>query len=72
MADDSVKIDKNLFHDRLSGFIAAWKNDKRSGEGLFNGATSIAIAMGKPDESSGYQKNNAFHVSPLWLMSRRG
>lgn len=63
MADDQVKISKEVFHDRLSAFIAAWKNDKRSGDALFGGAGSIAIVMGKPDEAAGYQKNNVFHVS---------
>lgn len=63
MADDEVKIDKDVFHDRLSAFIAAWKNDRRAGDALFNGAASMAIVMGKAEEAAGYQKNNAFHVS---------
>lgn len=63
--EDGVKIDKEVFHDRLSGFIAAWKNDKRSGDALFAGASTLAIIMGKTNEDQGYQKNNAFQVSRL-------
>jgi nucleosome binding factor SPN SPT16 subunit len=62
MADEQVKIDKDVFHDRLSGFIAGWKNDRRAGDATFNGAASLAIVMGKADEGAGYQKNSAFHV----------
>ena len=62
---DEVKIDKQVFHDRLSQFISAWKADKRSGDGLFAGAGSIAILMGKVEDQSGvtFRKNNAMHAS---------
>jgi nucleosome binding factor SPN SPT16 subunit len=57
-----IKIDKNLFQERLSHFVAAWKADKRSGDALFNGASSIVILMGKTEEAAQFQKNNAIHV----------
>ena len=65
MADDEVRIDKELFHNRLAAFIATWKNDKRTGDALFAGASSIAIVAGKTDEVNTYQKNNAFQVSTI-------
>ena len=57
-----IKIDKNLFQERLSHFISAWKADKRSGDALFGGASSILILMGKTEETVQFQKNNAMHV----------
>jgi len=57
-----IKIDKNLFQERLSHFVAAWKADKRSGDALFNGASSIVVLMGKTEEGAQFQKNNAIHV----------
>lgn len=57
-----IKIDKDLFQERLSHFISAWKADKRSGDALFGGASSILILMGKTEESAQFQKNNAIHV----------
>ena len=67
---EEVKIDKQLFQDRLSQFISAWKTDKRSGDALFGGAGSIVILMGKNEENVAFQKNNAMHVSfALYLVS---
>jgi hypothetical protein len=63
MADDIV-IDKNTFHNRLSEFIAKWKNDKRSNDALFNGVTSIAICVGKASDGA-YPKSAAFQVSSM-------
>jgi len=63
MAD--IKIDKNLFQERLSHFISAWKADKRGGDALFGGASSILVLMGKTEESAQFQKNNAIH---FWLL----
>jgi nucleosome binding factor SPN SPT16 subunit len=60
MAD--IKIDKNLFQERLSHFVSAWKADKRSGDALFNGASSILVLMGKTEDTAQFQKNNAVHV----------
>lgn len=60
MAD--IKIDGRLFHERLSHFINAWKADKRSGDALFGGVSSIVIMMGKVDEEPEFHKNNAMHV----------
>jgi len=57
-----IKIDKTLFQERLSHFVAAWKADKRSGDALFNGASSILVLMGKTEEAAQFQKNNAIHV----------
>ncbi|AEO56023.1 hypothetical protein MYCTH_2300442 [Thermothelomyces thermophilus ATCC 42464] len=63
MAD--IKIDSKTFQERLSHFITAWKSDKRSGDALFAGASSIVILMGKVDEEPEYHKNNAMH---FWLL----
>ncbi|KAL2159701.1 hypothetical protein VTH06DRAFT_2270 [Thermothelomyces fergusii] len=63
MAD--IKIDSKTFQERLSHFIAAWKSDKRSGDALFAGASSILILMGKVDEEPEFYKNNAMH---FWLL----
>ena len=61
---DEVKIDKEVFHERLSQLIAAWKNDKRQApDALFGNAGSIIILMGKNEESQTYHKSNAMHVS---------
>lgn len=64
MAD--IKIDRNLFQERLGSFISTWKSDLRSGNSsTFNGANSILVLMGKTEESSQFQKNNAIH---FWLL----
>lgn len=57
-----IKIDSKVFQERLSHFITAWKSDKRSGDALFAGASSIVILMGKVDEKPEFYKNNAMHV----------
>lgn len=62
---DAIKIDNKLFHERISHFVNAWKADKRSGDTLFGGASSIVVMMGKMEEAQGFQKNNAMHVC-LW------
>jgi len=59
---DEIKIDKQVFENRLSHFISAWKADKRSGDALFGGVGSIVVLMGKTEESNSFQKNNAMHV----------
>lgn len=64
MAEDII-IDKTAFFNRLSSFYTAWKADKRSGNGVFGGAGSIVILMGKTDEENSFQKANAMHVSHL-------
>lgn len=61
---EEVKIDKQVFQDRLGQFISAWKADKRSGDALFGGVGSIIILLGK-SEATGFQKNNALHVRCL-------
>jgi hypothetical protein len=68
-----ITIDKNVFQERLSHLISAWKQDKRSGNTLFGDASSILILMGKTEENSQFQKNNAIHVchSNLKLRSHR-
>lgn len=63
-----MKIDKQVFYDRLGQFVSAWKADKRSGDALFDGVGSIVILLGRAEESGAFQKNNAMHVrttSPL-------
>lgn len=64
MAEEIV-IDKTLFFNRLSSFYAAWRADKRSSHPTFGGVGSIVILMGKTDEASTFQKNNAMH---FWLL----
>lgn len=64
-----INIDKTQFHERLSHFIGAWKADKRSGDALFNGASSILILLGKAEETSNFQKNNSIHVSVLNVLA---
>jgi hypothetical protein len=60
---DDIVIDKAAFHDRLSNFIAQWKNDKRAGETLFGGVGSIVICIGKASEqTTSYTKSAAFQV----------
>lgn len=61
---DEVKIDRDVFQNRLSHFISAWKNDKRqSNDALFGGVGSIVVLMGKNEEVPTFHKNNAMHVS---------
>lgn len=57
-----IKIDKNLFQERLARFVSAWKTDKRSGDAIFNGVSSILVLMGKTEETAQFHKNNAIHV----------
>lgn len=59
---EEVKIDKQVFHNRLSNFISAWKADKRANDTLFGGVGSIVIHMGKNEDTVTFQKNNAMHV----------
>lgn len=59
---EEVKIDKQVFHNRLSNFISAWKADKRANDALFGGVGSIVIHMGKNEDTVTFQKNNAMHV----------
>ncbi|UKZ77912.1 FACT complex subunit spt16 [Trichoderma virens FT-333] len=60
-----IKIDSKLFQERLSHFVTAWKNDLRSKDGLFGGASSFVIMMGKVEEAPELLKNNAVH---FWLL----
>ncbi|KAL5114984.1 FACT complex subunit spt16 [Pleosporales sp. CAS-2024a] len=64
MADD-IAIDKQLFHERLGSLVAKWKADKRSGDQLFQGASSMAAVVGKPSDPGSYLKPAAFQ---LWLL----
>jgi nucleosome binding factor SPN SPT16 subunit len=57
-----IKIDGKAFQERINHFATAWKNDLRSKDGLFGGASSIVIAMGKVEEVPEFHKNNAMHV----------
>ena len=61
---DEVKIDKELFSNRLSHFVSAWKADKRQpSDALFGGVGSIVVLMGKNEEIPVFHKSNAMHVS---------
>ncbi|KAI6867409.1 FACT complex subunit [Hortaea werneckii] len=62
---EQVSIDKNSFHNRLSALITQWKADKRSGNGSFGDVGSIAVVMGKSDETQGFHKANAMQ---FWLL----
>lgn len=59
---DAIKIDGKLFQERISHLVNAWKADKRSGDALFGGASSIVLMMGKVEEAQNFNKNNAMHV----------
>ncbi|KAH8671213.1 FACT complex subunit spt-16 [Xylariales sp. PMI_506] len=63
MAD--IKIDGKLFQERINHFITSWKNDKRAGDAIFGGVSSILIMMGKNEENPEFHKNNAMH---FWLL----
>lgn len=69
MAD--IKIDSKVFQERVAHFYNAWKADKRSGDALFGGVSSIVVLMGKVDENPEFHKNNAMHVSYAHLESFR-
>jgi nucleosome binding factor SPN SPT16 subunit len=61
-----IAVDKEAFHDRLSSFISAWKNDKRASDTVFGGVGSIVICVGKASEhGTSYQKSAAFQ---LWIL----
>ncbi|SPQ22092.1 5ab01e36-a06f-433e-bb5d-71cf057abd0b [Thermothielavioides terrestris] len=60
-----IKIDGKAFQERMSHFVGAWKADKRSGDALFGGVSSIVILMGKVGEEPEFFKNNAMH---FWLL----
>ncbi|KAK3109882.1 FACT complex subunit spt16, partial [Teratosphaeriaceae sp. CCFEE 6253] len=62
---DEVNIDKTGFHNRLALLITAWKADKRSGSNVFGDVGSIAVVMGKTDESAAFHKPNALQ---FWLL----
>ncbi|EME38930.1 hypothetical protein DOTSEDRAFT_160702 [Dothistroma septosporum NZE10] len=62
---EEVSIDKNAFHNRLSGLITQWKADKRSGNNVFGDVGSIVVCMGKSDETQGFHKANGLQ---FWLL----
>jgi hypothetical protein len=68
---DGINIDGKLFQERITHFINAWKADKRSGDTLFNGASSILVNMGKVEENPQFHKSNAVHVSLLKQLTLR-
>lgn len=57
-----IKIDSKAFQERISHFVTAWKNDLRTKDGLFAGASSMVVMMGKVEEIPEFHKNNAIHV----------
>ena len=61
MAD--IKLDNKLFQERIYHFATAWKNDLRSKDSLFGGASSMVVLMGKVEEAPELHKSNAIHVS---------
>lgn len=62
-----IKIDSKIFQERVNLFAASWKNDLRSKDGQFGGANSIVVMMGKVEEVPEFHKNNAMHVSRIYL-----
>ncbi|ETN46105.1 uncharacterized protein HMPREF1541_00289 [Cyphellophora europaea CBS 101466] len=61
-----ITIAAEPFFDRLANLYSIWKNDKRSSDGLFNGADSIVVLTGKAEQDASiYQKNNTLH---FWLL----
>ncbi|EEU45040.1 FACT complex protein [Fusarium vanettenii 77-13-4] len=60
-----IKIDSKVFQERISHFVTAWKNDLRNKDGLFGGAQSMVVMMGKVEEIPEFHKNNAIH---FWLL----
>ncbi|RMZ81270.1 hypothetical protein DV737_g2619, partial [Chaetothyriales sp. CBS 132003] len=61
-----IAINAALFFERLASLQAAWKQDKRSSDGVFNGADSFVVVTGKASEQENvYQKNNTLH---FWLL----
>ena len=60
MAD--IKIDGKLFQERINHFVNAWKSDKRAGDQVFGGVSSILILLGKVEANPEFHKNNAMHV----------
>ena len=48
MAD--IKIDSKLFQERVNSLVTSWKNDLRSTDGLFGGASSMVVLMGKVED----------------------
>jgi nucleosome binding factor SPN SPT16 subunit len=59
---DEIAIDKQLFHERLGSLVSKWKNDKRSGDQIFQGASAIAAVVGKASDPGSYLKPAAFQV----------
>ena len=62
---EEIRIDKQLFYDRLSHLISAWKADKRANDTLFGAVGSILVLLGRTEDSSSFQKSNAVHVCLL-------
>ncbi|KAI1250955.1 FACT complex subunit ctc-2 [Eutypa lata] len=63
MAD--IKIEAKIFQERINHFVTAWKADKRAGDQVFSGVSSILILLGKVEENPEFHKNNAMH---FWLL----
>lgn len=57
-----ISIDGKLFQERISHFANAWKADKRTGDGVFAGVSSIVVLMGKVEDEPDVGKSNAMHV----------
>lgn len=62
---EAIKINAKLFHERIAHLINVWKADKRSGDAVFGGVSSIVVMMGKVEEVQSFNKNNAMHVRHL-------
>ncbi|KAI9883318.1 MAG: FACT complex subunit spt16 [Watsoniomyces obsoletus] len=62
---EGIRIDKELFSNRLSQFLTAWKADKRANDAWFGGVGAIVVLLGKTEESNAFPKNNAIH---FWLL----
>ncbi|EPE03114.1 fact complex subunit spt-16 [Ophiostoma piceae UAMH 11346] len=62
-----ITIDGKLFQERVSELANAWKADTKRGgsDGIFAGAGSILVMMGKVEEAPEFHKTNAMH---FWLL----
>ena len=60
---EEIKINKQLFHERLAHLVSTWKADRRGGDALFGGVGSMLVLLGKADRANGFSKSSAMNVS---------
>ena len=67
---EEIKINKQLFHERLAHLVSTWKADRRGGDALFGGTGSILVMLGKADAKSSFSKSSAMNVSVGYTLAR--